>query len=87
MQQTKILQLGIENCSASKEILPTRTFHHELVLIKGPKVAEKLAGLVENKALSANSTLPSGKYAVVLGEMSGKVLVESARKIANYSIQ
>lgn len=81
-EQGRRLHLAREYFEASKEIICTRTFHHQLVISKGVKTANKLADLVETKAVSQQGRIPSNSYQAVLGELSGKYIVEGAKQLA-----
>ena len=81
-QQGKLLHVAREYLSASTAVLSTRTYHHQLVLQKGVKTANKLADIVESKALARSSVVPSPDYQAVLGELSGKYVVEASKQLA-----
>lgn len=85
-EQGRRLHLAKEYFEASKEILSTRTYHQQLVISKGVKTANKLADLVETKALARQDRVPSSSYQDVLGELAGKYVIEGAKQLAKDSL-
>lgn len=85
-EQGKCIHLAQEYFQATKEIICTRTYHQHLVLTKGVKTANKLADIVESKAVARQDRIPSSSYQTVLGELSGKYIVEGAKQLAKDSL-
>lgn len=68
---------------ATEKILQNRNYYYNLVVIqRGVKEANQLADIVEEKSLSALTVCESGDYGEVLGELSAKVVIETAKTVA-----
>lgn len=70
VEQGRGLHLAREYLRQSKEISHTRTQCWQLVISKGVKAANKLASIVEVKALSKQDRIPSTSYRVFLAQNS-----------------